>query len=104
MASWRSTSSTICLATTLGRPSSVPTDGWRPGGWLMVTLPAADDEDAVDPDWLGVPMFFSGCAPETNERLLREAGFQLELSEVHHEREAGHGPVRFQWVIARKPD
>jgi cyclopropane fatty-acyl-phospholipid synthase-like methyltransferase len=78
--------------------------GWlRPGGRLMLTLSAGDNEDVIEPDWLGVPMFFAGFTPETNERLLRETGFHLEISEVREEVEARYGLARFHWVIARKP-
>jgi SAM-dependent methyltransferase len=78
--------------------------GWlRPGGRLMLTLPSMASDDVVEQDWLGVPMFFAGFEPETNERLLRETGFHLELSETHEEIEAVYGLARFQWVIARKP-
>lgn len=77
--------------------------GWlRPGGRLMLTLPTNDAVGEVE-EWLDVPMFFAGFAPETNERLLREAGFDLELSEIHEEVEARYGPARFHWVVARKP-
>lgn len=78
--------------------------GWlRPGGRLMLTLPTNDAVGEVE-EWLDVPMFFAGFAPERNERLLREAGFDLELSEIHEEIEARYGPARFHWVIARKPE
>jgi SAM-dependent methyltransferase len=79
--------------------------GWlRPGGRLMLSLGAAHTDDALEPDWLGrVPMFFAGFPPETNERLLRDTGFHLELSEVREEVEARYGPVQFHWVIARRP-
>lgn len=78
--------------------------GWlRPGGRLMGSLGAADTEDVIEADWLGVPMFFAEFPPGTNERLLRETGFDLELSEVHEEMEARYGPVQFHWIIARKP-
>jgi len=79
--------------------------GWlRPRGRLMLSLGASDSAGAIEEEWLGVPMFFAGFAPETNERLLRETGFHLEISEVREEMEARYGVVRFHWVIARKPD
>jgi SAM-dependent methyltransferase len=74
----------------------------RPGGRLMLTLGTIDSEDRVE-EWLGVPMFFAGRGPETTERLLLEAGFQVEMSEERGEVEARYGPVEFRWVIARKP-
>jgi cyclopropane fatty-acyl-phospholipid synthase-like methyltransferase len=86
-------------------PTFAQVFGWlRPRGQLMLSLGASDTEDAVEPDWLGVPMFFAGFSPETNERMLRQAGFHLEMSQVREEIEAGDGLVRFHWVIARKSD
>jgi cyclopropane fatty-acyl-phospholipid synthase-like methyltransferase len=77
----------------------------RPGGRLMLSLATSDNAGEIEPDWLGVPMFFSGFAPETNERLLVENGFELEVSEIREEITTGPsgGPERFHWVIARKP-
>ena len=46
----------------------------RPGGVFCATLGGGDTLDEVEPEWLGVPMFFAGFAPETNRRLLAEAG------------------------------
>jgi SAM-dependent methyltransferase len=74
----------------------------RPGGRLMLTLGTIDAEDRVE-EWLDVPMFFAGLSSQAHERLLREVGFELELSEVREEMEARYGPATFNWVIARKP-
>jgi len=49
-----------------------------------------------------VPMFFAGVPLETDERMLHDAGFELELSEVREEEEDGE-IVSFHWVVARKP-
>jgi len=86
-------------------PAFARAHGWlRPGGRLMLSLGAGDTHDQVQPDWLGVPMFFASFDPETNERHLEEAGFELELSEERSEVEEGEGRVTFHWVIARKPE
>jgi SAM-dependent methyltransferase len=77
-------------------------DWLRPGGRLMLSLGTSDNTGAIEEDFLGIPMFFAGFAPETNERLLRETGLDLELSETREEMEAGYGLARFHWVIARK--
>ena len=55
----------------------------------------------VEDEWLGVPMFFASNGMEENERLLGEAGFVLERSELRTEPE-DDGEVTFHWVIARK--
>ena len=78
----------------------------RPGGRLMLSLGTSDNAGEIEPDWLGVPMFFAGFTPEMNERLLIGNGFDLEMSEVRVEITAGPsgGPERFQAVIAKKPE
>ncbi len=75
----------------------------RPGGRFMLSLGIGDSDDEIEEDWLGVPMFFASFDPPTNERLLREAGFELELSETKTQIEEGEGAATFHWVIARKP-
>lgn len=76
----------------------------RPGGRLMLSMGAAETHGAIQQDWVGeVPMFFAGFSPETNERLLREARFELELSEVQAQDEGAEGVARFHWLIGRKP-
>jgi cyclopropane fatty-acyl-phospholipid synthase-like methyltransferase len=74
----------------------------RVGGRFMLSLGVGSDEGSVQEDWLGVPMFFASHEARTNDRLLREAGFDLELSEIREENEAGYGTLCFQWMIARK--
>jgi cyclopropane fatty-acyl-phospholipid synthase-like methyltransferase len=77
-------------------------DWLRPGGRLMLSLLTTEDEDRVE-EWLGVPMFFAGFQPGSSERLLRQEGFDLELSEVRVEMDPLYGPNDAHWVIARKP-
>jgi SAM-dependent methyltransferase len=85
-------------------PMFVRAFAWlRPGGRFMLSLGARNTLDTIQEDWLGVPMFFAGFDPDANERSLRGAGFELELSETRNEREEGYGEVTFHWVIARKP-
>lgn len=75
--------------------------GWLvPDGFFLASLGASDLPDWTG-EWLGATTFFSGYPPETNRRLLTEAGFDLELDEVVrlHEPE---GEVTFHWVLARR--
>jgi SAM-dependent methyltransferase len=72
----------------------------KPGGHLLATL-GAGDIAGWEGEWLGVPMFFSSHPPETNSRLLREAGFDLVRDEVETISEP-EGKVSFQWVLARR--
>jgi SAM-dependent methyltransferase len=75
--------------------------GWlRPGGWLLATLGTADAADMVEDDWLGAPMFFSGYDGETNERLVREAGFAVVMARAETDEEFGQ-PATFLWIVAR---
>lgn len=72
----------------------------RPGGFLVTALGARDSPDWVG-EWLGATMFFSGWEPETNRRLLAEAGFRLLRDEVVTFQEP-EGPAEFHWVLAAR--
>jgi SAM-dependent methyltransferase len=73
--------------------------GWLvPGGWLLTAFGVSDMEGWTG-DWLGAQTFFSSYPPETNSRLVREAGFAIERDEVVEFQEP-EGPARFQWVLA----
>jgi SAM-dependent methyltransferase len=74
----------------------------RPGGWLMTSLQTIEAEDRVE-EWLAVPMFFASLTVPSYERLLRQAGFELELSEFREEMDPIYGPGGHHWVIARRP-
>ena len=76
--------------------------GWlRPGGLLMATMGAHDSPDTVEPDWLGVPMFFSHFDADTNREMVRRAGLDIVDAEVVSEDENGE-LVEFLWVVARR--
>ena len=79
--------------------------GWlRPGGVFCLSLGAGAHDGEIEPGWLGqVSMYFAGNDVANNERLLREAGFDLEISEIKTEEESEGEVVTFHWVIARKP-
>ena len=71
-----------------------------PDGFFLGTLGASDLEGWTG-EWLGVPMYFSGWAPETNRKLIEDAGFSLERDEIVTIEEP-EGPVAFHWVLARR--
>lgn len=71
----------------------------RPGGFLVTALGARDSPGVGE--WLGATMFFSGWEPETNRRLLAEAGFRLLRDEVVTFQEP-EGPAEFHWVLAAR--
>jgi SAM-dependent methyltransferase len=70
------------------------------GGLFLAALGTGDTEGWVG-EWLGATMYFSSFPPETNSRLLREAGFELLRDEVVAIREP-EGDATFQWVLARR--
>ena len=71
------------------------------GGLFLATLGATDGPDWTGP-WLGEEMFFSSHDADENRKLLRAAGFELDVDEVATTPEP-EGDVSFLWVIARKP-
>ena len=70
-----------------------------PSGFLMVALGTTDTE-AWTGSWLGAPTFFSSFPPETNTRLVHEAGFEILRDELVTFREPD-GEATFQWVLAK---
>ncbi len=72
----------------------------RPGGYLLVTLSASGESDGVQDDFIGVPMYFSGHAPDVSRGLLQNAGFEIILDEVVPVGDAEDSS--FQWVLARR--
>jgi cyclopropane fatty-acyl-phospholipid synthase-like methyltransferase len=71
-----------------------------PRGLLMTALGTSDTE-AWTGDWLGAPTFFSSFPPETNTRLVQEAGFEILRDEVVTFREPA-GDATFQWILAMR--
>lgn len=74
----------------------------KPDGYLLATLSARGETDGMQDDFVGVPMYFSGYGPDTNLRLLDEAGFDPVINEIVTMNEPG-GESSFQWLLARKP-
>jgi len=80
-------------------PTFVRIHRWLvPGGLLMTALGTSDTEGWTG-DWLGAPTFFSSFPPETNTRLVRDAGFEILRDELVTFREP-EGDATFQWVLA----
>jgi cyclopropane fatty-acyl-phospholipid synthase-like methyltransferase len=71
-----------------------------PRGLLMTALGTSDTE-AWTGDWLGARTFFSSFPPETNTRLVDEAGFEILRDELVTFREPD-GDATFQWVLAMR--
>jgi SAM-dependent methyltransferase len=73
----------------------------RPGGLFFATMGAGDTPAAVEPDWLGAPMYWSHFDADTNRALVRQAGLTLDAADIVAEDEDG-APVRFLWVAAHR--
>jgi SAM-dependent methyltransferase len=71
-----------------------------PDGYLLTAF-GTGDTDGWTGEWLGTTMFFSSYPPETNSRLVDEAGFERLLDEVVTFLEPD-GEATFQWVLARR--
>jgi ubiquinone/menaquinone biosynthesis C-methylase UbiE len=73
----------------------------RSGGVFAANFGTGGSDDSTQTDWFGVPMFFASFEPDTNERMIRLAGLEIESSEVRAVDEEGE-PVDFHWVVAKK--
>jgi hypothetical protein len=73
----------------------------RPNGWLLVNLGVSNDAGSIEPDWLGVPMYWSSYDAQTNLDLISQAGFMLVETETLTDDEDGE-PVSFLWILAEK--
>jgi len=71
-----------------------------PRGRLLTAFGQSDNPGWTG-DWLGAPTFFASFPPETNSRLVREAGFSIEEDEVVSWEGADDTPECFQWVLAQ---
>jgi len=74
----------------------------RPGGIFLASMGADDEPGDVEPDWLGVDMYFSHFGARANRRLVESAWLVVERSELAVEPEDRHD-ARFLWVVARAP-
>jgi SAM-dependent methyltransferase len=75
----------------------------RPGGIFFASFGVEDDPGTVDGDWLGVPMYFSHYSARRNRRLVEDAGFAIEWSDVLAE-PGDRFDARFLWILARAPE
>ena len=74
---------------------------WLVPGGLFLTALGTSDTAGWTGDFLGAPTYFSSYPPDTNTRLLAEAGFESLRDELVTIREP-EGEATFQWVLARK--
>jgi SAM-dependent methyltransferase len=72
-----------------------------PGGWFLATLGLGELAAGLEPNWLGVPMYWSSFDKGTSVRLLCDAGFTVIHACEETADEEGV-PVTFLWVLAHK--
>ena len=75
--------------------------GWLQPGGLALNAFGVGDNPGWTGEWLGAEMFFAGFEPPENSRLVSAAGFEILRDEVVEFVEP-EGPVRFQWILARR--
>ena len=77
----------------------------RPGGYLLASF-AARENPGWTGEWLGVPMFFAGCEPRTNRRLVEQAGLRVIGDELETitEPPPEAGEATFHWLLSRRPE
>jgi ubiquinone/menaquinone biosynthesis C-methylase UbiE len=78
------------------------TNWLRPGGLFLATLTSGGEAADYEPDWLGVPMFWSGFDPATARQHLEEAGLRIKSAAIETAEEDGT-PISFLWVEAHRP-
>jgi SAM-dependent methyltransferase len=74
----------------------------RPGGYLLASFGVSGTLGVVEPDWLGVPMFFASFTEDENLGLVQDAGLEIVRDEVATIQEP-EGEGRFHWILAWKP-
>jgi ubiquinone/menaquinone biosynthesis C-methylase UbiE len=75
----------------------------RPGGFLLATLGVGNKKVDYEPDWLGVPMYWSSFDAAGAREGIDSAGFRILVAKEETADEGGI-PVTFLWVWARRPD
>ncbi|QBD81676.1 class I SAM-dependent methyltransferase [Ktedonosporobacter rubrisoli] len=74
----------------------------RPGGYLFAAMGSQALEAHIEPEWLGVPMYWSCFESATNQRLVADAGLQVLQATEETDMEDGV-PITFLWIVAQKP-
>jgi len=75
----------------------------KPGGIFTSSHGSSDSEEWVDPNWFGASMYWSHFAPEVTQRLVRDAGFEIESADIEELINPGDGDTeRHLWLVARK--
>lgn len=73
----------------------------QPGGLLLLSIEDTDEPGTVA-QWLGVDMYFSMFGADATRQLVREAGFDIEHTDLSTQTE-GETDISYTWILARKP-
>jgi ubiquinone/menaquinone biosynthesis C-methylase UbiE len=76
----------------------------RERGWLLICTEASEAQEGAQEgvgEWLGVPMYFSFCDPETVKAMIQEAGFEIVETAIETQVEQGV-EIPYLWVLGRK--
>jgi hypothetical protein len=73
----------------------------RPRGLLLISAPVSAGE-GIDPNWLGVPMYFGGIGQDETIAALTRTGLIVESAQVIDEDEDGSS-ASFLWVLGQAP-
>ncbi len=76
-------------------------DWLRPGGWLLANLGISDNPGFIDPNWLGMPMYWSSYDADISQEMISGAGLSVLEAETRWDDEDGV-LVPFLWVLATK--
>ena len=75
----------------------------RPGGVFVASLASKGSEAWVEDDFHGAPMYWSSFDAATNERMVRDVGFEIEsadlITDVFDDEEE-----TFLWIVAVRPE
>lgn len=73
----------------------------KPGGYMLINLPAAEDENVVMTGWMGEKgwVYYSAWGAERYRQMVMETGLELILDEVKQD----NVKAEFLWIIGKKP-
>jgi ubiquinone/menaquinone biosynthesis C-methylase UbiE len=74
----------------------------KPGGLFVASMSTGSLAGAIEDDWLGAPMYFSGHDERTNRRMVEDVGLAILSAQQETADEFG-GPTTFLWIVASKP-
>ena len=74
----------------------------RNDGVVVATFGANSLDAYFEPNWLGVPMFWSSFGCETNKSLFKNAGLNV-LKAIKVKEKAFDKWNTFLWIVAQKP-